>query len=248
MDRRDNSQGTQALEQQLLSTPVFNFDEPCPYLSGRPARMMGFFARSVPDGFYRRLLDHSFRRSGTLFYSPACNGCRECRQLRVPVERFAASKSQRRCWRRNADLAVDIGRPELTDEKWDLYVSYQKLKHGRAEEKNMGALHEFLYNPVVSSLEFCYRDSVGRLVAVGICDLLEDALSSVYCYYDASQPKRGLGTYTVLYELAYAKQQSLRYYYLGYYVRDCQAMRYKAAFRPCEILQEDGRWRECSQE
>jgi arginine-tRNA-protein transferase len=110
----------------------------------------------------------------------------------------------------------------------------------------MGALGEFLYNPVVTSLEFCYREKDGRLVAVGICDVLGDALSSVYCFYDTLEGRRGLGTYTALYELAYAKRQRLRYYYLGYFVSGCQAMRYKASFRPCELLDQAGTWRERS--
>jgi arginine-tRNA-protein transferase len=164
--------------------------------------------------------------------------------LRVPVGRFAPSRSQRRCWTRNADLSVEVGLPALTDEKWQLYVGYQKVKHGRTDEKDVGTLRDFLYNPVVTSLEYCYRSPEGRLLAVAICDVLDDALSSVYCFYDATERRRGLGTYTALYELDYAKQQRLRYYYLGYYVKGCQAMRYKASFRPCEVLEEDGSWRE----
>lgn len=233
---------------ELLNTPVYYFDEPCPYLPGRAARLQGFTARRVPDSFYRHLLDHSFRRSGRLFYAPACVGCAECQPLRVRPDRFAPSRSQRRCWNRNSDLTVEVGPPNLTDEKWRLYADYQAQKHGRTDEKDVGTLQEFLYNPVVTSMEFSYRDPVGKLVAVGICDMLDDALSSVYCYYDVSQHRRGLGTYAALYELQYAKQHGLRYYYIGYYVRDCQAMRYKASYRPCEVLGGEGVWRESCQQ
>jgi arginine-tRNA-protein transferase len=33
------------------------------------------------------------------------------------------------------------------------------------------------------------------------------------------------------------------YYYLGYWVRGCRTMDYKAAFRPCQLLCSDGIWR-----
>jgi arginine-tRNA-protein transferase len=38
------------------------------------------------------------------------------------------------------------------------------------------------------------------------------------------------------------RQRGLPHLYLGYYVRGCGRMSYKAAYRPCEILDETGRW------
>jgi arginine-tRNA-protein transferase len=205
--------------------------------------MQGFFARRVPPAFYRQLLDHGFRRSGTFFYHPHCANCSECRPLRVPVASFHPSRSQRRCFKHNQDLALAIAPPELTEEKFELYQRYQREKHGHVAEKDMGALRFFLYNSPVDSLEFCYRDPAGKLLAVSICDLFSDALSSVYAYYAPECRRRGLGTYTALKELEYAGRQALAYYYLGYYVQECQAMSYKASFRPCELLDATQGWR-----
>lgn len=231
------------IEQNLLGQRVYDYTEPCPYLPGREARLQGVFAVSVADQTYRVLLDHSFRRSGQFFYRPACANCTECRPIRVPVASFAASKSQRRCWKKNAHLRVEIAPPHFTQEKWELYVAYQREKHAREYETDVSSLADFLYNPVVTAMEFCYREPGGKLVAVGICDVIDDVLSTVYCYYDATDRRRGLGIYTALYELEYAKQQQLAYYYMGYLVNGCQAMFYKASFRPCEVLDEFGAWR-----
>lgn len=236
------------IEQELLQERVYNYTEPCPYLPQRGAQLQGFFSAGVTDKTYRVLLDHSFRRAGQFFYQPACVNCSECRPIRVPVASFAPSKSQRRCWTRNSQLHVEIAPPELTQEKWELYASYQRLKHSREYGKDVSALRDFLYNPVVTAIEFTYREPDGKLVAVGICDRIGDALSTVYCYYDATDRRRGLGTYTALYELEYAKQQQLAYYYMGYLVRGCQSMCYKASFRPCEVLDEFGAWRRQSNE
>jgi arginine-tRNA-protein transferase len=38
------------------------------------------------------------------------------------------------------------------------------------------------------------------------------------------------------------RRRRLDHLYLGYYVRDCRKMSYKAGYRPCEILEPDGRW------
>ncbi|MEO0350206.1 MAG: hypothetical protein AAF282_09180 [Cyanobacteria bacterium P01_A01_bin.15] len=39
-----------------------------------------------------------------------------------------------------------------------------------------------------------------------------------------------------------ARELGRRALYLGYYVTGCKEMNYKARFRPCELLDPDGRW------
>ncbi len=218
---------------------------PCPYLPGRLSQSRAFLAHQMPAVVYQRLMDANFRRSGQLVYQPACSGCRECQQIRVPVETFKPSKSQRRCWKKNADLRVEQGPPLATDETFELYQRYQREWHHRTDEAATDAragFEQFLYQSPVPSVEFQYRDQSGRLLAVGICDLTPDALSSVYFYFDPADRSRGLGTFGALYELDYARQQQLPFYYLGFWVADCRAMRYKRNFRPCQLLRADGRW------
>ena len=76
---------------------------------------------------------------------------------------------------------------------------------------------------------------------MSICDRFADALSSVYCYYDPALAKRALGTFMALQELALCREQGLRWWYVGFLVRGCAKMEYKARFLPHELL-EGGRW------
>jgi hypothetical protein len=46
-----------------------------------------------------------------------------------------------------------------------------------------------------------------------------------------------------MWEIAFAAREAIPYYYLGYWVRDCATMAYKADFRPFELLCPDGVWR-----
>lgn len=220
---------------------MFDYTEPCPYLPDRSATLQGFFAPSLHPSVYRDLLDHSFRRSGHFFYRPHCDACDQCVPIRIPLSTFSPSRSQRRTLKRNASVIVNVASPSLTDEKAHLYTQYQLHKHGRSDN-DLAPLREFLYTPVVPTLEFTYRDPGGKLIAVGICDLFADALSSVYAYYDPTLPRRSLGTFTALCEIDYALRQSLAYYYLGYWVKECPAMRYKASYRPFELLDAFGHW------
>lgn len=222
-------------------------EHPCPYLPGRVARNRGFWADEIPGDLYRDFMDAAFRRSGKVVYQPICTGCRQCVPIRVPAMRFTPSKSQRRCWRKNADLRVEIGPPELSNEKFLLYEKYIAQWHGSKTKADVEDLSLFLYDSPVTTAEFVYRNSVDRILAVGICDIGEDSLSSVYFYFDPAETRRSLGTFGALFELDYARSQLLHYYYLGYWVRDCAAMRYKQSFRPYELLGTDGAWYEGSE-
>ncbi|WP_428938536.1 arginyltransferase [Fontivita pretiosa] len=235
-----------------LPLPLVTLPEhPCVYLPGRMAQMRALVSRRVPPMLYHALMDAGFRRSGDFIYQPACRGCRQCMPLRVLVEQFRPSKSQRRCLKRNADVQVAVDpRPRPTDEKLELYYRYLREWHGQVgpddEDDRREEFVRFLYDSPVQTIEFTYRDADGRLLAVGICDVCAASLSSVYCFFDPSPPaaRRGLGTYAALCEIRYARDHCIPYYYLGYWVYGCSAMQYKSGFRPHQLLGTDGRWRQ----
>lgn len=80
------------------------------------------------------------------------------------------------------------------------------------------------------------------LIAVGVIDVLPRCISSVYAFYDPMISNHiNLGKLTALYEIdwvihAQRFRPSLKYYYLGYYIHSCQKMRYKAEYKPSDIL------------
>lgn len=219
-------------------------EHPCPYLPGRSARSRAFWAAQMAPAMYEEFMNAGFRRSGNVLYQPVCRGCRACLPIRVPVLRFRPNKSQRRCRRRNADLRISSATPVATDEKFELYRRYLRDWHGGTMEDNRTGFEQFLYQSPVESLESCYRDPEGRLLAVGICDVGPASLSSVYFYFDPVDAIRGLGTFGVLCEIEDALRLRLRHYYLGYWVSECDAMEYKSSFRPNELLDHDQVWRE----
>jgi len=77
------------------------------------------------------------------------------------------------------------------------------------------------------------------LLAVGVVDILPSGLSSVYLFYHPtfSHELVALGKYAILKEIEYARDTlKLPYYYLGYYIESCQKMRYKAEYKPSQLL------------
>jgi arginine-tRNA-protein transferase len=219
-------------------------EHPCSYFPERPARSRAFRAKQLPPELYHGLMDAGFRRSGDIFYQPICSRCRDCQPIRVPVAGFVASKSQRRALKRSHDLHLSVAPPRASDESFELYLRYLSQWHGRAkEEDSREAFERFLYHSPVESLEFSYRDKVGKLLAVGICDVSHNALSSVYYYFDPAERSRSLGTFGAMVEIDYARKHAIPFYYLGYWIRDSETMRYKNRYMPNELLCSDGVWR-----
>uniref|UniRef100_A0A8B9HQG9 Arginyl-tRNA--protein transferase 1 n=1 Tax=Astyanax mexicanus TaxID=7994 RepID=A0A8B9HQG9_ASTMX len=81
----------------------------------------------------------------------------------------------------------------------------------------------------------------GRIVAVGVIDILPNCVSSVYLYYHPDFASLSLGSYSALREIAFTRQlqkqsPKLCYYYLGFYIHSCPKMRYKGQYRPSDLL------------
>jgi arginine-tRNA-protein transferase len=188
-------------------------------------------------------MNAGFRRSGTVFYQPICRSCRLCLPIRVPVAQFHPNKSQRRCARRNHGLDIKIQSPVPTSEKFDMYARYLSVWHATPEPPEWREFVSFLYDSPVDSLEMTYRDPNGRLLAIGLCDIGPTILSSLYFYFDPEAAHRSLGVFGALNEIALARHAGLPWYYLGYWVKGCISMQYKADYRPHEILHPDGLWR-----
>jgi arginine-tRNA-protein transferase len=219
----------------------------CNYLPGRMATTRAFRTDRLPGEIYHQFMDAGFRRSGTVIYQPICEGCQACVPIRVPVKQFQPSRSQRRSRSRNQDLSISIGPPELTDEKFELYLRYVTEWHGKSTETgevSRESMRSFLYESPVDTVEFCYRDPSGDLLGVGICDVCQASLSSVYFYFDPRHRSRSLGTFSATLEIETAGRWGIEFYYLGFWVSGCAAMEYKRKFELCQILAENGRWQD----
>lgn len=208
----------------------------CPYLEGRQWHSYMFRADKLEDQIYESLITMGFRRSGRFFYKNNCPGCRECVSIRVMVDRFKQSKSQRRTWSKNQDLTMTWHPVRFDQESFQLYRTYSLQKHNsEASEQNYW---DFLINTAVSTIMMRYYLGVD-LVGIGWVDVLPRSLSSVYFAYDMNFSKRRLGVFSVLKEIELAQQLGKRSLHLGFWVRDCRSMNYKEQYKPYELLIND---------
>jgi len=214
----------------------------CPYLPERDSTNLFAETAQLSPAAYEKWMNAGFRRSGTLIYKPICEKCAECRPLRVPVNAFQLSRSQRRVWRRNQDVSVAIGAPEPTDEKWQVYAAYLTHQHNGKMDHEREDFERFLYESPTSTLEMTFRVAE-ELLGVGLVDECPSCLSSVYFYFAPQAAKRSLGVFSALCEIEECRRRGLAYWYAGYYIRDCRQMNYKAQYRPYELLGSDSVWR-----
>ncbi|MCH2365015.1 MAG: arginyltransferase [Planctomycetes bacterium] len=219
--------------------------ELCPYLPDRDARTRYQLVADLLPSEYDEKLEKGWRRFGSILFSPLCSGCSECLSMRVPVDRFEPSRSQRRVLRKNSDLRVEVGEPRIDEERLDLYRAHHADREARRGWPSVTMSSEEYYETfcfnAVSTLEFCYRLDE-RLVAVAYVGEAERSLNSIYAFIDPDFPRRSLGVFDVLCEIEEARRLGKRHLYLGYYVNGCKSMEYKAAYRPYELLAPDG-WR-----
>jgi arginine-tRNA-protein transferase len=147
-------------------------------------------------------------------------------------------------------LTVRLEPASFSRDAYLLYKKYQMAVHNDKEDeltekKYVNFLVESPLQPDPSQTHYgsfhqkYYIDD--QLIAVAVLDVLPQCVSSVYFLYDPAFGKLSLGTFSALKEIQTVYELSntfpdLKYYYLGYYIHTCPKMRYKAQYRPSELL------------
>ena len=184
---------------------------------------------------------------------------------RVLNESAAGCESKKGCLKKSSvqpqgkkrRLEIHMKRSSFDPEEFALYRQYQtKVHNDSPDHVTESSYRRFLVDtPLVfvpptgdGTVPHCGFGSFhqqyvidGRLVAVGVIDILPRCLSSKYLFWDPDFAFLSPGKYSALQEIGWVRDNqvhcpSLQYYYLGYYIHSCSKMRYKAAYHPSELL------------
>lgn len=232
---------TQLTELKFYATP----EHDCSYITDLKAKTLFIDPKNeINQKVYSQLSELGFRRSGNHIYRPHCNNCQACISIRIPADGFKMSSSQKRIYNKNKELITKKVETQFTDEYYQLYEKYINYRHkdGDMYPPSQEQFKSFLVESKQKSYFVEFRTLQGTLLAVSNMDALEDSNSAVYTFYDPQETKRSLGTYAILWQIEEIKRIGLKYLYLGYWVEECQKMKYKTAFKPLELLI-NGHWR-----
>ncbi|XP_044450625.1 arginyl-tRNA--protein transferase 2 isoform X1 [Triticum aestivum] len=182
--------------------------------------------------------------------------CAQASDRPTSSKQSSVNKNDARHNKKARKLEFKMARSHFDPEEFALYQRYQTKVHKEKTVTESSYKRFLVDTPIVpirprsgdntvppcgfGSFHQQYRID-GKLVAVGVVDILPKCLSSKYLFWDPDLAFLSLGKYTALKEIDWIKTTqkscpSLEYYYLGYYIHSCNKMRYKAAYRPSELL------------
>ena len=195
------------------------------------------------------LTKQGFRRSQNVLYRPSCAECSACLSARIRVADFEPNKSQRKVARKNINVQRRATSPWATEEQYSLFRTYLDERHA---DGGMADMDIFEFAAMIEETPIRTRiieyattldDGSSELLAVCLTDVLDDGLSMVYSFFEPSHANRSLGTHIILDHIEIAREASLPYIYLGYWIPGSQKMGYKSRFSALEIYR-NGQWQD----
>lgn len=204
-----------------------------------------FSAEHVPPETMDELWSKGWRHFGQDFFRYSVgivdDGLRQVIPLRIRLDQHRPTKSQRRNLRRNADLICTIRPFEISADAVELFDRHRK----RFTENVPSSLLDFL--PPSGNLSPCEImelrvERENALLAMSYFSLGRSSTSGIYAMFEPAELRRGLGIFTLLKELEYAKESKRDLYYLGYSYDGRSFYDYKKQFSGTEAFDWSKGW------
>lgn len=235
-----NYSSQQIKQPEILDTLEFCLTDKheCGYLENKQATTLFVNPEiTLQHQHYNYLATMGFRRSGNNIYRHHCEQCNLCIPVRLDVNKFKASKQQKRCWNKNTDITTISHPAQYNEDHFQLYSRYLSSRH---PESGMDPLSKTAYQDIINS-EWCNSELLEfrknqTLVAVAVIDKLKDGLSAVYTFFEPELSHLSLGILAIQHQIALVRQRNLTWLYLGFWNSESQKMSYKTHFQPLQYF------------
>ena len=219
----------------------FLLNDKCSYLENKEQTTHYKVIENCSADSCQDLIERGFRRFGKMYFRPICEGCDECKSIKIDVENYHFSKSAKRIMNKAKNLRSYIQRPTLSHEHLEIFEKYHLHMHEKKGWEYNKTSPDHYYNSFVNGHEDYGYEVLyfleEKLIAVDLIDILEDGISSIYFYYDPDFAKYSLGKLSLYNQIKYAQNAKKKWVYLGYYVKECPSLSYKAEYKPYLTLE-----------
>ena len=226
-----------------------------------------FRPQSLTPHQYQQLIDRGwYRRGGVKMFRLRCNHNVLCCdwETRVNVLNFDHRNHRsyvrvlKRMSKAKQKLTTETLPTHFSREAFDLYNDYHVHKHDKPWKSEFSYCEHIVNSPLmpqtIDGIDYgtfhqLYRFD-GKLVAIGIIDVVPKGVVSIYMWYDVSKDvsKFSFGVYSALKEIELVcsyneKNANMRNYYLQGWNADNKKLSYKANYSPedfyCPCIVED---------
>jgi arginine-tRNA-protein transferase len=188
---------------------------------------------------------NGWRHFGSYFFRYSRTGIeQEAHQvmpLRIQLDHFFLSKSQKRIVSKNRDLQISVRDAFLDQHKFSLFDRHKK----RFTENIPNHLTNFTGDTPATvpcdTKEICLFKK-NRLIAVSFWDIGRTSTSSIYAMFEPDESKRSLGIYLILLSIQLSIQYGKIFYYPGYAYRESSFYDYKKKFSALYYYNWSGAW------
>jgi len=218
----------------------FSLNDKCSYLKDKEQVTHYKVIENCSTQNCQDLIERGYRRFGKMYFRPICGDCHECQSIKIDVNNFKFSKSQRRILKKAKDIKSYIQTPTLSQAHLDLFEKYHLFMKDKKDWTYNETTPEHYYQSFVTGHnEFGYEVLYfheDKLIGVDLIDILEDGISSIYFYYDPDYSAYSLGKLSLYNQIKFASRSNKKWIYLGYYVEECPSLSYKAEYKPYVTL------------
>jgi leucyl-tRNA---protein transferase len=146
--------------------------------------------------------------------------------LRIHLHDYAVDKMEARLTRLNSKFRVEIVPFELTDANEKLYTVYRQSVSFEAS----ASLHQLMFRDSIHNIFTTLSVNVydgDSLIACGFFDLGKSSAAGITSFYNPQYKKYSLGKFLIYQKIRYCRDNSIKYFYPGYFVPGYSAFDYK---------------------
>lgn len=166
------------------------------------------------------------------YYKKVCSDCNKCQNVRILINDFKFSKSQKRVIKNGNNLLK---------RKIEIYTGFD-LEYLTLQEKFVSRKNYLKpVSPTPATHIFEYRDHDNKLAIISYVIIDNDILYAYATHWNPVYSKYSLGKYSLLKQIEWCKENNKSYLYVGHTNEKVNAYKYKENFLPQERLIK-GKW------